>query len=43
MDFDDAIDFIEYNTVRACPYIGERAPIILRRLDQWHTPETSKT
>jgi hypothetical protein len=33
MDFDDAIDFIEYNTVRVCPYIGERAPIILRRLD----------
>lgn len=25
----DALEFIEYNTIRALPYMGERAPIIL--------------
>ena len=26
---DEAMDFIDYNTVRACPYMGEAAPIIV--------------
>lgn len=30
IDYEDAVDFIEYNTVRACPYMGEGAPIIMR-------------
>lgn len=28
----DAIDWIEYNTIRALPYIGENAPIICEGL-----------
>ena len=28
MTFEDAAEFIDYNTIRALPYIGERAPII---------------
>ena len=32
MDELDAISFIEYNTIRALPYI-ENAPIIIRRLE----------
>ena len=33
MNEEEAIEFIEYNTVRACPYFGEKAPIILRNLE----------
>lgn len=29
MEYEDAVEFIDYNTIRALPYIGERAPIIL--------------
>lgn len=29
MSYEDAIDFIEYNTIRSLPYAGERAPIII--------------
>ena len=29
MEYEDAIDFISYNTLRALPYQGDRAPIIL--------------
>ena len=28
-EFIDAIEFIEYNTERALPYMGERAPLII--------------
>ena len=28
----DAVEWIEYNTIRALPYMGEDAPIILHRL-----------
>lgn len=28
-DLSEAYEFIEYNTVRACPYMGEHAPIIM--------------
>ncbi len=31
-ELDDAIEFIEYNTVRSLPYMGRDAPIILYRL-----------
>jgi hypothetical protein len=30
---EDAEDFISYNTIRACPYMGDKAPIIMWRLD----------
>ena len=29
MDYTDALDFIEYNTLRALPYAGSDAPIVL--------------
>lgn len=32
MSFDDAIEFIEYNTIRAIPYAGSLAPIVLHRI-----------
>lgn len=28
----EAIEFIEYNTIRAIPYAGEPAPIIMHRI-----------
>ena len=28
----DAIDWLEYNTIRSLPYFGEDAPIIMHRL-----------
>ena len=27
MSYEEASEFIDYNTVRACPYMGDRAPI----------------
>ena len=29
IDYIDALEFIEYNTIRALPYMGGDAPIIL--------------
>lgn len=29
----DAIEWIDYNTIRALPYAGEKAPIIMYRLE----------
>jgi hypothetical protein len=29
LSFEDALEFIEYNTLRALPYMGDGAPIIL--------------
>lgn len=29
LSFEDALEFLEYNTLRALPYMGEDAPIIL--------------
>lgn len=31
---EEAVDFIEYNTIRAIPYMGEKKPIILYRLGE---------
>lgn len=28
----EAIDFIDYNTIRALPYAGDNAPVIMTRL-----------
>lgn len=33
MERDEAVEFIEYNTVRALPYAGEGAPIIITMLE----------
>lgn len=29
LSYEEAVEFIEYNTIRALPYFGERAPIII--------------
>ena len=29
MDWDEAVEFIEFNTIRALPYYGAEAPIIM--------------
>lgn len=29
MSYEDAVEFIEYNTIRAIPYAGQGAPIVL--------------
>lgn len=31
-DEDEAVEWIEYNTIRALPYAGDRAPIIIHRI-----------
>ena len=28
---DDAIDWIEYNTLRSIPYAGEKAPLVMMK------------
>lgn len=33
MDETEAIEFIEYNTIRAIPYAGEYPPIIITKLE----------
>ena len=33
MCFDDAIDFIDNNTLRAIPYMGEKGPIVIKKFD----------
>ena len=34
MSEEEAIEFIEYNTVRAIPYMGEKSPIILTNFSE---------
>lgn len=34
MDEIDAIEFIEYNTIRALPYMGNMAPIVVHRIEE---------
>ena len=29
----DAVEWIDYNTIRALPYMGENAPMIIHRLE----------
>jgi hypothetical protein len=31
--YDEAVEWIDYNTLRALPYMGEDAPIVLARLE----------
>lgn len=30
---DEAVEWIEYNTLRALPYMGEKAPIVMYRIE----------
>lgn len=34
MDYTDAVEFIEYNTIRALPYMGPMAPVILYPVEE---------
>lgn len=33
ISFDEAMEWIDYNTIRALPYAGSGAPIIIQRVD----------
>lgn len=33
MSYDEAIEFIDFNTIRALPYMGEKSPIIMYDID----------
>lgn len=33
MDYEEAIEFIDFNTLGALPYMGEKRPIILNRIE----------
>lgn len=35
MTMEEAMDFIDYNTLRALPYAGEGAPIVMNTLTFW--------
>ena len=35
MTYDEAFEFIEYNTIRAIPYFGGKSPIVLHRIDDY--------
>ena len=35
MTYEDAIDFISYNTLRALPYAGESGPIVMRGIEDY--------
>ena len=30
ISYEEAIEFIDYNTIRARPYIGEKAPVVIQ-------------
>lgn len=32
--YDDAVDWVEYNTIRSLPYAGEMAPIIMHGTEE---------
>lgn len=32
MDYTDAVEWIEYNTIRSLPYVGDGAPIVMYNL-----------
>lgn len=34
MTYEDAADFVSYNTVRALPYMGDMAPIIVYDIEE---------
>ena len=33
MTEEEAVEFIDYNTLRALPYFGEKAPIVMFKID----------
>lgn len=41
MDETEAIEWIEYNTIRALPYAGDQAPIVMYPLIDWRKIDES--
>lgn len=35
ISYEEAVDFIEYNTLRALPYAGSNGPIVLMSIEQY--------
>ena len=35
MTYEEAVEFIDYNTIPSCAYMGSNAPIIHKYLGQW--------
>lgn len=35
MSYEDAVDFIEYNTLRSIPYAGDKAPIVMHNMEDY--------
>lgn len=35
ISYEDAVDFINYNTLRALPYAGSNGPIVLMSIEQY--------
>ena len=33
MTYEDAVEFIEFNTIRSLPYLGDKAPIIVNQIE----------
>lgn len=33
LSYDDAVDWIEFNTLRSIPYAGDRAPVVMYNLE----------
>ena len=34
MDYDEACEFIDFNTIGALPYMGEKRPVILTKIEK---------
>jgi hypothetical protein len=34
MSYEEAVEWIEYNTIRALPYAGEKAPIVMYNIEK---------
>lgn len=32
-NYDDAVDWIDYNTIKSLPYAGEKAPVVMYRME----------
>ena len=35
MEYEEALEFVEYNTLRTIPYMGENAPIVLHLIEDY--------
>ena len=40
--YEDAVEWIEYNTIRSLPYFGPHAPIVMYSLEEFRNDEPRK-